>query len=232
VGPAMSQVPGSGCVHVWRVQLDQPATVVDSLLRELDSGERERSAAFHREADRARFAVAHAALRQILAEYVRSQPSHLRFARGSRGKPSLDRTGPHFSFSRSEAIALVAVASDRPVGVDIERVRFDCDTQALAERFFSRPEAELLERASPEHRLVQFFRLWTCKESCVKESGEGIGGLRDAEIALDAAGAAHARPWSLAELLPARGYRGAVAARGGPIALEQHGWERPEAGTP
>jgi 4'-phosphopantetheinyl transferase len=79
-----------------------------------------------------------------------------------------------FNVSHSGNIALIAVGSEHPLGVDIEKIRGDVDTAALAERFFSpRERCEL--RALPDHfRLPAFYACWTRKEAFLKATGDGL----------------------------------------------------------
>jgi len=56
----------------------------------------------------------------------------------------------------------------------VERVRANLEPLELADRFFSRPEAEWL-RAQPEaERIPAFFACWTAKEAYIKACGGGL----------------------------------------------------------
>ena len=66
---------------------------------------------------------------------------------------------------------MCAAFSAEPLGVDIERERF-LDEVALARRFFSPPEADLIS----ENR-SQFLPLWTCREAAIKADGRGMSRL-------------------------------------------------------
>lgn len=214
----------AGGAHIWRVRLDQPAARVRALFHVLDETERARAGAFLRDRDRSGFVVAHASLRQILSGYVAAAPTSLRFVGGSHGKPALATPGPHFNLSHSDGLALVAVAPDRPIGVDVERVRRDCEVDAIAQRFFGAAEVELLLQSRDDVRLARFFRLWTCKESCLKADGRGIGALERIGIWFDGAGKARTSPWAITELKPAHGYVAAVATRGRAPSLDHMTW--------
>ncbi|HEX2086014.1 MAG TPA: 4'-phosphopantetheinyl transferase superfamily protein [Solirubrobacteraceae bacterium] len=218
--------------EVWSIRLDQPPAVVASLRRLLDRDEAARAARFARERDRRRFTVGHGALRQVLATYVAADAGALRFVAGRHGKPALTPAGPHFSLSHGDGLALVAVARERPVGVDVELAGAEWDPRGVARRFFTPEEAALAAPGGDAGRRA-FFRVWTCKESCVKASGRGIGDLEDVHVALDPAGGARARyrgvDWTIAELRPAPGYIAAVATRRGPLHLAVREWTWREA---
>src|SRR4051812_3668934 len=74
-------------VHLWRLQLDQAEPLVAWLAEMLSDDERERAARAATAAAGRHFVVARAALRTVLASYLRVEPRALAFAYGSRGKP-------------------------------------------------------------------------------------------------------------------------------------------------
>jgi len=115
-----------GEVRVWHVRLDGPTPVewpAPSADEEL------RAAAFHAEAARERYLRAHRALRAVLA---RATDAPLHFAATEKGKPWLPAAPDlKFSLSRSHEMALIAVALDVDVGVDVERVRPIPEFQAI-----------------------------------------------------------------------------------------------------
>jgi 4'-phosphopantetheinyl transferase len=121
---------------------------------------------------RRRFVAAHAALRLILGAYLDLAPDALAFALGEHGKPSLrqpldpDGARLEFNLAHSGDLALVAVARDHPVGVDVERWS-EVEHLELAERFFSRTERDALRAlASVAEQLdAGFFAAWTRKEA-------------------------------------------------------------------
>ena len=94
----------------------------------------------------------------------------VRIARSIYGKPYLpDHPQIHFSLSHSGERAL-AVFSGREIGCDVECIR--PVNPAVAERRFTPEElARLRCSRQPE---VDFFRLWTCKESFLKALGTGL----------------------------------------------------------
>lgn len=93
-----------------------------------------------------------------------------RIVAGRFGKPVLKGVPDiHFSVSHV-ADAVVAVVSDAPVGVDVERVR-PRDPFA-ASRMLHPREARRVEGSDDPDR--EFFRCWTLKESYVKALGTGL----------------------------------------------------------
>ena len=165
----------------------------------------------------------------LLGLYLRIAPRNVRFGYGPRGKPFL--AGPSrgksicFNISHSEDLALFAFSCDRPIGVDVERVRDDISDEEISERFFSADECARL-RAFPSHlRVQEFFRYWTCKEAYIKARGEGlhislnqfevltVPGDRLAKVCTKEESEADSQ-WYVQRLAPRAGYAGAVAAQG------------------
>lgn len=163
----------AGIVDVWRIALDPPAVPLATLIAALDHDEREQLS--HRGPHGNAWATAHGALRCILASYLGVTPAALRFTADADGKPRL--AGGHkleFSLSRGDTLALVAVASDRAVGVDVERVRDDVDIDAVTRDFLSGGDAASVSHAPANRRREVFFAAWTRHEARLKLRGLGL----------------------------------------------------------
>jgi len=216
-------------VHIWQAALDRTPSQNQTFRRTLATDEKARAQRFHFERDREHFIVARGVLRAILGRYVNRAPESLSFRYGSHGKPALaeDAGGEaiRFNVSHSGGLALYAVARDREVGVDIERIRFDLAVVEIAERFFSRPEVAMLRTLPTEAQHLAFFRCWTRKEAYIKARSEGLSLSLDqfdvslapgeTDVVLRTQGEpSEASRWSLQDLTLAPGYAGAVAAEG------------------
>jgi 4'-phosphopantetheinyl transferase len=165
----------SDSVHVWLIELAQPASVVNELESLLAEEERERAGRFHFARDRRGFTVAKGATRQILARYLNAEPHALLFDKGAFGKPFLRSGDLRFNLSHSGELALLAVASGVEVGVDIEEIRTLEDAATIAERFFSPGESGKLRTVLGSDAVeVAFFNCWTRKEAFIKALGEGL----------------------------------------------------------
>lgn len=141
----------------------------------LDEGERRRALRFYFAPDRIRYSVCHANLRRLLGSYLERPPESLTFREAEGGKPALvldDSDAPlRFNLSHSKNIALLAVALEMAVGVDVENVRpIERD---VANRFFSPREVASMTPLEGEAWLDAFYRCWTRKEAVLK--GEGLG---------------------------------------------------------
>ena len=217
----------SSDVHVWRIPLGLREDDFSDLRDLLADEERERAARFHFEKDARRFIIARGSVRTILAAYTHSQARDLHFFYSPQGKPSLAQGASEvrLSVSHSGDLALLAVARSREVGVDIECVREDIETDKLAERFFSTRERESLRALPQEKRVAAFFRCWSCKEAFLKAQGVGLSrSLNSFDVDVNVGHPARllaTRPdpteagrWSLRELAVAEGYAAAVALEG------------------
>jgi 4'-phosphopantetheinyl transferase len=173
---ATAPPPASAEVHVWEF----PLTVAESARAEyegiLSSDEREKAARFHFEKDRRKFTVARASMRIILGSYLRLTAPEISFAYSENGKPKLAEAASsiRFNLSHSGEMALLGVTLGRDVGIDIELIRSDVETDNLARRFFSSRERDSIRGLPDGERISAFFRCWTCKEAFLKAQGVGL----------------------------------------------------------
>ncbi len=229
--------PAADEIHVWRIPLDGRDEDPASLHRRLSDEERDRAARFHFDIDRARFIVAHSALRTLLARYFDTGEYRDEFHAGPNGKPAL---GPgallRFNLAHSKGLALVALATGREIGVDLEAIDARVEIEDVARHFFSPEECRGLLRLSEERRLEAFFHVWSQKEAYLKARGDGVAfGLDHFDVAPDpgqpAALLADRREpgargrWTLLSLDPGAGFRGAVAVEGAEPRVGRFGWE-------
>jgi 4'-phosphopantetheinyl transferase len=166
-------------VHVWRISLRLPESRLSRLKASLSLEERTRAERFAFEDARVRFIAAHGMLRAIVSRYVNEPPATLTFTSGQFGKPYLAGLRGavetlRFNLAHSHDTALIAVAHNREVGVDLERIRDTVDSLQLAERFFSPNEFERLRHLRGDQANRLFFTLWTCKEAYLKAIGTGL----------------------------------------------------------
>jgi 4'-phosphopantetheinyl transferase len=164
-------------VHVWLLDLDQPAWSMPRLCETLDAGERARAGALVFRADRTRFTAAHGLVRHVLASYLAIAPAQVTYGYGRYGKPHLVVSGDpdlRFNVSRSAGRCLCAVALNREVGVDIERIRRDRDHAGIAERYFAPAERAAIRGLPAEQLVPAFYACWTRKEAHLKAVGDGL----------------------------------------------------------
>lgn len=161
-------------VHLWKIPLAVPKRISDKALAVLSQEERARAAGFGSETLRAKWCVGRAALRTILGRYLRCPSDKVLFQIGEHGKPSLLGTPLYFNFSHSGELALLALAYDAELGVDLEFPTQERPFAKLIERFFSPQEAAALQKLPPAEIPAAFYRCWTRKEALLKGIGAGI----------------------------------------------------------
>jgi 4'-phosphopantetheinyl transferase len=236
-GPSTPPFP-SGRVDVWKVSLDAPGNA-DCEAGILSADEIARANRFHFENDRKHFIRCRSALRSLLAGYLAIPAIDIRFEYLAGGKPQL-ATGqnPHalqFNVSHSANMALIAVGSERRLGVDIEKIRSDVDTAALAERFFSPRERAGLRALPDRLRVPAFYACWTRKEAFLKATGDGLSfPLADFSVTThpdldpeleEIRGTDARKQWLLADLRAVDGYRATVACDYPYSCLETYTWK-------
>jgi len=161
-------------VDVWRAQLNLPDDSLKRLESTLSTDETQRAAHFHFPADSDRFIAAHGCLRDVLRRYLHCEPGHLQFSVNQYGKPELIHHKLEFNISHSGDFALVVVAQEHKVGVDVERIRSDMELENIASRYFSQREVLELMALPPEQKVSAFFNCWTRKEAYIKAQGFGL----------------------------------------------------------
>src|SRR5215813_13484193 len=165
-------------VHVWLATLQSPSSVILDLWRTLAPDEKQRALKFHFQRECDRFIVARGLLRAILGSYLSQAPEQIRFAYNEFGKPALrnvlGESALEFNLSHADNRAIFAVARQRRLGIDIERMRTDLANDTVAKHFFSAREQEDLSTLGPEEWRRGFFTCWTRKEAFVKAQGEGL----------------------------------------------------------
>lgn len=145
--------------------------------------EHAKAARFKRPIDRSNYIQAHAFLRRVLSRYADIRPESWQFEVGSHGKPAISSvahptlTSLCFSLSHCSDNVLVAVARDRQVGVDLERVDAITDLHSIAGLILSPTETVAYRAlfADDDARRRFLIDRWTQKEAVLKALGLGLG---------------------------------------------------------
>jgi phosphopantetheinyl transferase len=110
-------------VGTWWGSISDTRFSIDGLRGFLSPEEITRAARFIDRRAMGHFVLGRAALRRLLGERLRVEPSELQFRYGAFGKPELAGSeGLHFSVSHSGDLVVIAIAS-RIIGVNIEFFR-------------------------------------------------------------------------------------------------------------
>lgn len=197
---------GRGRVHVYLADLTAQAD--DGVL---SAEEAARAARFAFDADRRRYAAAHAVLRRILARYLGCAPAEVLYDLGPQGKPALAGGGLEFNMSHCGDLALYAVTQGREVGVDIERMRPEVGRELAGAGFLTPSETGELLALPEAERPKAFFTVWTRKEACLKATGKGLSTPLNAFSVWPQPDP----PFHVVDLEVGPGFAAAVAAQGG-----------------
>jgi 4'-phosphopantetheinyl transferase len=164
-----------GTVHLWQTPLEDRASEVTAWYELLSRDEQDRALRFREGRPRNDFVVTRGTLRALLARYLGTAPQEVHFCYAIHGKPLLGgNSNLCFNVSHTRGLAMMAVAQDRAIGVDVENVNRDTDVKPLAERFFSESERQALRHLSGQELRAAFSRCWTRKEAYIKAKGDGL----------------------------------------------------------
>jgi 4'-phosphopantetheinyl transferase len=176
-GPSPATAPRAHEVHLWRVNLDAGPDAVAQLRQLLSPNEKQRADVFLKPADQTRYTVTRAALRKLLGRYGNVPADRIEFTLSVYGKPGCRELLPiDFNVTHSGSLALIAIAHDQSVGVDIERIRTDLEFLEMGKLVFTPSELNDLAQRPADRLAAEFFDLWVRKEAYLKCSGEGFMG--------------------------------------------------------
>jgi 4'-phosphopantetheinyl transferase len=208
---------------VWCVFLDRSENDIHVFRDWLSAEERARAENTATELLRRRFVVRRGVVRGLVGQVMGKSPGDVRFLVQGEGTPMVESgAGLLFSLSHSGPLALVAMTRNRRLGVDVELGRPRKNLEGLARRAFSSDEAEDFLTLPEAVRTDAFYRMWTNKEALAKALGMGIASsfqrfsvsLGRSEspslVRMDLPGES-LDAWTLLDLEPALGYRGALA---------------------
>lgn len=129
--------------------------------------------------DRRRMAFGEMLLREKLAEEYSVNDEAVFINNLPSGKPVAFVGGKEIFVSISHSGDFVAAAvCDTPVGIDLEakrEIKPDFIKKVLSEE-----ELEFVKEGNDE--TTAFLKIWTAKEAYLKLTGEGLAGLKDAEV--------------------------------------------------
>jgi 4'-phosphopantetheinyl transferase len=187
LSPSIELAPDA--IHVWTARMDVDSHVMDEMLERLSPFERARAEAMPEERASRQYVVSRAMQRQLLAGYVGGHPSEIRFGVVAMGKPTLaypNDIGLTFNTTHSGDLVVIAVATHRDVGVDVERVRPVERALKVSRRCFSAAEHEMLSSLDPGDLARAFLSIWVKREGTAKARGDsvwrGLASWKDGEI--------------------------------------------------
>ena len=167
-------------VQIWHIA---PEAVSDpgrcaEFLSWLSPQERAVHDRFRFDRHRHTYLVSHALMRGALSLVADRTPAQWQFGVNEYGKPHIvnlpAQVDLRFNLSHTQGLAVLALAFNRDLGVDVEYLGRQETNADIAERFFA-PEEVLDFIAQPEHqKSARFLEYWTLKESYIKAIGMGL----------------------------------------------------------
>jgi len=152
--------------------------ITQGMLALLSAEERAKADRFAFADDRDGFVAAHALLRATLSDYFARPPQDWTFVTGAWGKPRVEASDASarlcFNLSHTRGHVAVAVALDREVGVDVERVAPSRADEEVARQLFAPAEFADFQQEPEAGRAEAFFDYWTLKEATIKAVGRGV----------------------------------------------------------
>jgi len=224
-------------IHIWHINLETNHTTFNVCFGSLSKEEQERAARFSNTAAKNRYCISHGALRYIISKYVNEKPELIHFIAQRYGKPALEPCAQiRFNLSHSRSAALVAIAKNREVGVDIQFEDKSIDMLGIANRFFSAIEKKILCSLDKSEIPHAFYRYWVRKEAFTKALGQGIIVPLDSfAVPLENNGLVEfesssvfensSRIWSIHHVKTKPGYHGAIAIEGADYTIKEHFWD-------
>ena len=163
-------------VHLYPVSLSEQLHDPARFERYLSPVETARSNQLKSDRARKCFIAGRGVLRDILGKYLGCEPAEVPIAAGEQGKPYLTGSSERlrFNVSHSGELLLLAVATGRDIGIDLETTDPDKPFAAMARIAFSRPEQEELFSLPASRQAAAFYRQWVRKEACLKACGTGF----------------------------------------------------------
>ena len=216
-------------IHVWKISLPSPESWLPKLWKVLNAEEHQRAKRYKTQTLRDTFVTARGTLRLILQRYLHTDAAHIQFASETHGKPYItdQATSPPITFnlSHSAELALLAIAANRQIGIDIEHDRRTTNYPGMINRICSPQEQVFFKDLPPEEQQKMFLTCWTRKEAYVKALGQGITfSLKSITVSLDKSMPPEilqvegkeneALRWSMCELYPNPEYTAALVGEG------------------
>ncbi len=171
----MSLSLGGEVIELRHAQVDG---ITPGLLALLSEEERVKADRFIFPHDRDCFVAAHALVRVALSDYFARAPQDWSFVTNAWGKPRVDANDGSarlcFNLSHTRGHVAVAVALDREVGVDVERIAPSRADEEVARQLFAPAEFAAFQEEPEGGRAEAFFDVWTLKEAYIKAVGLGV----------------------------------------------------------
>ena len=166
---------GSNDVELWHGKVGAGDAHYQAYWRVLDADEQAQAGKLHNPLLHKRYVEIHGRLRNVLALTLNESPEQIRIKKAEHGKPYLaDYPEVAFNLSHTADRAMIAVARQCQLGVDIEICKPRLNLFGLVAKCFAKEEAAYWTQLPESQKTQAFYRFWTRKEAFVKATGRGI----------------------------------------------------------
>jgi len=155
-------------IYLFKINIDQNYNLIDPNLV-LSKEELSKAGRFLKYEDKKRYIVSKYFLRTLLSNFVKLEPSEIKYHFIGNKKPAIDDV--NFSMSHSGNFIIIGLDT-MPIGVDIEYINIQFGFDDIIQNLFSENEKSFINNGSD--RNLNFYTLWTRKEALLKATGEGL----------------------------------------------------------
>lgn len=173
-------------IQVWHAASSKqnPGRVEQLCEGYLDVQEKHRANQFRQPTSRNQHVIGRGMTRRLIGELAGVDPRQIEFGIQDYGKPFVASPQPAirpFNVAHTSGLVVCGLADDPDgsdatvrLGVDVEAMDRRTDP-AIAQRFFSEPEIQHLNRCKNDAEVRRsFLTIWTLKESFIKAIGTGM----------------------------------------------------------
>ncbi len=161
--------------HIWVASLSAPGPP-GRLIDILSPHEQARAARFHFfDIHRQRFSAARGLLRSLPGNYLKLEPTAIRFSYSVLGKPGLEplpAIGLEFNLAHSQDAVITLFTLRRRAGIDLEQIALMLDGEQPARIFFSARESRLLQSQPDPAKTATFSNCGLAKKPIRKRSAK------------------------------------------------------------
>lgn len=223
-------------IQIWQISLAVSEDTSQRYFSCLSETEKARANRFRFADDKRRFVVARGTLRHLLAQQLKQTPQAVNFCYGEFGKPGIESTqnsatqSLQFNISHSGEVALCALARQRAVGIDIEKIKPMQRLDSMMARCLVAKEQARVEQENTANQTRAFLQHWTCKEAYLKAIGLGLTqSMKSVEVSFNPPQLVTvpndcSEGWQLHTVAVPNGYAGALVVAG-KASLEQRQWQ-------
>lgn len=147
----------------------------DLMFKKLNYRQQNKCLKYKKTADRKNYLYSRILLRTYLPQYTGIHYQDIIFKREKYGKPIIEKSDIYFNLSHTMGMTVLAIASGKSVGIDVEYVRNISDTgYKIMKKCFHPEEIKYIHKKENKSFDEAFFTIWTRKEAILKRNGTGM----------------------------------------------------------